>query len=63
MSVTVKYKKQTTDETLDMEYHRGMLLPKAGDRIVSPFNNTRFVTVVKVTSDVPRNCYEIQIDE
>jgi hypothetical protein len=63
MSVTVKYRKKKTDETQDMEYHQGMPLPKVGDRIVSPFDNTRFVTVVKVISDAPRNCYEIQIEE
>jgi hypothetical protein len=63
MSVTVKYKKQETDETQDMEYHQGMPLPKVGDQIVSPFDNTRFATVVKVSSDAPRNCYEIQIED
>ncbi len=63
MPITVRYKKQTADESLDIEYRPEMLLPKPGDRVVSPFNNTRFVTVVNVTRDAPRNCYEIQIDE
>jgi hypothetical protein len=62
MSVTVKYKKKTTDETRDMEYHQGMTLPRVGDRIVSPFDSERFVTVVEVIKDAPRNCYEIHIE-
>ena len=63
MSILVTFRKQLTNETLEVEYPEGKSLPHVNDRIVSPFDDVSVVTVIEVTSDAPRHCYEIKIGQ
>jgi hypothetical protein len=63
MSLLVTFRKQLTNETVEVEYPEGKSLPHVNDRIASPFDDASVVTVIEVTSDAPRHCYEIKIEQ
>ena len=63
MSILVTFRKQLTNETLEVEYPEGKTLPQVNDRIVSPFDDDNVVTVIEVIRDAPRHCYEIKIGQ
>jgi hypothetical protein len=53
------FRKLSTNESCEVESTPGMLLPKANDHIVSPFQDGKMVTVAEVVHDAPRNCFQV----
>jgi hypothetical protein len=61
MSILVTFRKQLTNETLEVSIPKGRAFLTS--TIVSPFDDASVVTVIEVTSDAPRHCYEIKIGQ
>ena len=63
MSVKVAYTKPGNPEIIEVDFTPGMVLPKQGDRIVSPFDPDRVASVVEVISDTPRNRFQVLLTD
>ena len=55
MSRWIIFKNPDTQETLEAELGPAEISPKVNDRITSPFDQGRTVTVLEVVWDAPRN--------
>jgi hypothetical protein len=63
MAFTVRFKNKTTGSYADVQYQSGAVLPKFNDRIISPFNDEKWITVIDVVGQISGSPYEIVIQE
>lgn len=63
MPLGVTYRSRSSNDTMEIRFTEGMILPKVYDQIVSPFHPDRFVAVLDIAVDAPRNCYQVTLDE
>jgi hypothetical protein len=63
MPFTVRFKTRRTNASIDVQYQAGAVLPKVNDRIISPFNDEKWITVIDVVGQVSGSPYEIIVQE
>jgi hypothetical protein len=59
MPFTVRFKNRTTNASADVAYQAGAVLPQVNDRIINPFNDEKWTTVVDIAGQVSGSPYEI----
>ena len=63
MAFTVRFKNRKTNTFVEVAYQAGAVLPKLQDKIVSPFSEEKWITVVDVVGQVSGSPYEIHVQE
>jgi hypothetical protein len=63
MPFIVRFKNVKTGAYKDVLYKLGDVLPKVGDRIISPFNEEKWIAVVNIVGQVSGSPYEIDLKE
>jgi hypothetical protein len=63
MAFTVRFKNRKTNAFVEVPYQAGAILPQVQDRIASPFDDEKWITVVDVIGQVSGSPYEIHVQE
>jgi hypothetical protein len=63
MAFTVRFKNKTTNAYAEVQYQAGAVLPKVNDRIISPFNDEKWINVIDIEGQISGSPYEILVQE
>ena len=63
MAFTVRFKNRKTNAFVEVPYQAGAILPQVQDKIASPFDDEKWITVVDVIGQVSGSPYEIHVQE